>query len=70
MVTLCWQAKQYEKLNEQTSALSKKHGQIRQAVVNMVDHVMTYLEELQASEKLTLINTLREVTEGKVNDDI
>jgi hypothetical protein len=33
----------------------------------MVEHVMTYLDELKGQQKLDLIETLREVTEGKVS---
>lgn len=32
----------------------------------MVDEVMTYLPGMEGKEKLDLIETLREVTEGKV----
>lgn len=34
----------------------------------MVEEVMTYFETLEGKDKLDLIETLREVTEGKVSD--
>jgi 26S proteasome regulatory subunit N5 len=47
--------------------LSKKHGQLRQATQKMVDEAMTYLDKFEGKRKLDLIETLREVTEGKVS---
>lgn len=61
---------QHAVTNEQLTAYSKKHGQLRQAVVDMVEHSMVWLKEgslpESSAEKLALIETLREVTEGKV----
>lgn len=53
-------------LNSHLSLLSKKHGQLRQATQKMVEEVMTYLDTAEGRTKLDLIETLREVTEGKV----
>lgn len=39
---------------------------MRQATQKMVEECMTYLETLEGKDKLNLIETLREVTEGKV----
>lgn len=58
--------KEWTLLNSHISLLSKKHGQLRQATQNMVEHVIKYLESMEGKEKLELIETLREVTEGKV----
>ena len=47
--------------------LSKKHGQLRQAITNMVQKVMTFLDDTpDKTIKLSVINTLRTVTEGKI----
>ncbi|GAA5839483.1 hypothetical protein JCM3766R1_003558 [Sporobolomyces carnicolor] len=56
------------KLNEQLVSLSKKHGQLRQATVKMVEKAMEFMNELQpgSKEKEDLISTLREITEGKI----
>lgn len=55
-------------MNEQVLLLSKKHGQLRQAITKMVQTVMTFLDETPNLEtKLSVIETLRTVTEGKVS---
>ena len=47
--------------------LSKKHGQLKQAITKMVQVVMGFLDETPSVEvKLNVIETLRTVTEGKV----
>lgn len=54
-------------LNEQVLLLSKKHGQLRQATTRMVQVVMGFLDDAPDLEtKLSVIETLRTVTEGKV----
>lgn len=47
--------------------LSKKHGQLKQATTKMVQTVMGFLDETPNLEtKLSVIEALRTVTEGKV----
>lgn len=58
--------KEWAKLNEYLTLLSKKHGQLRQATQKMVDEAMSYLATMEGDIRLQLIETLREVTEGKV----
>ena len=54
-------------LNEQVLLLSKKHGQLKQAITRMVQVVMSFLDETPDLDvKLTVIETLRTVTEGKI----
>lgn len=54
-------------LNEQVLLLSKKHGQLKQATTKMVQVVMGFLDDTRDLEtKLSVIETLRTVTEGKV----
>ncbi len=54
-------------LNEQILILSKKHGQLKQAVTKMVQVVMGFLDQVSNIDtKLSVIETLRTVTEGKV----
>ncbi len=54
-------------LNEQVLLLSKKHGQLKQATTKMVQVVMGFINEVtNAEKKLSVIETLRTVTEGKV----
>lgn len=54
-------------LNEQVLLLSKKHGQLKQAITKMVQVVMEFLDDAPNTEtKLSAIEALRTVTEGKV----
>lgn len=47
--------------------LSKKHGQLKQAITKMVQTVMGFLDQTPSLEtKLSVIETLRTVTEGKI----
>lgn len=67
IVTLCKDAGDWSLLNEQILLLSKKHGQLKQAITKMVQTVMTFLDSTPNLEtKLTVIETLRTVTEGKI----
>ena len=54
-------------MNEQVLLLSKKHGQLKQATTKMVQVVMGFIDDTPNQDvKLTVIETLRTVTEGKV----
>ena len=56
-------------LNDQVQVLSKKHAQLKQATTKMVQTVMGFLDETPNLEtKLSVIDTLRTVTEGKVRE--
>lgn len=56
-------------MNEHVQMLSKKHGQLKQATTKMVQVVMGFLDETpNIDTKLSVIETLRNVTEGKVSD--
>lgn len=47
--------------------LSKKHGQLKQAITRMVQVVMGFIDNTPSLEvKMSVIETLRTVTEGKV----
>jgi 26S proteasome regulatory subunit N5 len=64
---LCKDAGDWSLLNEQVLLLSKKHGQLKQAVTRMVQVAMGFLDDTPNIEtKLSAIETLRTVTEGKV----
>jgi 26S proteasome regulatory subunit N5 len=78
LVRLLWEARSFEELNNQLTVMSKKHGQLKEAVVRMVDEAMTWLPELKQRKDageyktgqdrwLELVNTLRDITEGKVS---
>ena len=67
MVELCYEAKDWPKLNETISMLSKRRAQLKQAVTVMVQLASKYVDELtDAAAKLQLIETLRSVSEGKM----
>lgn len=67
IITICKDAADWNLLNEQVLALSKKHGQLKQAITKMVQTVMTFLDDTpNLDTKLSVIETLRTVTEGKI----
>jgi 26S proteasome regulatory subunit N5 len=70
MTRLIYESGDLEQLNIQLVALSKKHGQLKEAVVRMVDEAMKWLDPIRSSKGdaawLELLETLRGITEGKV----
>ncbi|KIY69133.1 hypothetical protein CYLTODRAFT_430568 [Cylindrobasidium torrendii FP15055 ss-10] len=66
----CYAAKDLTLLNSTIHLLSKKHGQLKAAIQAMVELVMTWLDDVKQAhgldEWLKLVETLREVTEGKI----
>lgn len=69
IVTLSKNSGDWNLLNDQVLLLSKKHGQLKQAVTKMVQTVMGFLDETPNLDvKLSVIHTLRTVTEGKVSE--
>lgn len=66
IVTIVFDSKDIESLRLHVHQLARKHGQLRQAITSMVDKVMTFLTELDQNNKIKLINSLREVTDGKI----
>lgn len=67
IITLCKEAEDWSLLNEQILLLSKKHGQLKQATTKMVQVAMGFLDDISSLDaKLSIIETLRTVTEGKV----
>ncbi|KAI4091302.1 MAG: hypothetical protein LQ344_004161 [Seirophora lacunosa] len=67
VVTICKHSGDWPLLNEQVLLLSKKHGQLKQATTKMVQVVMGFIDDAPTQEKkLSVIETLRTVTEGKI----
>lgn len=67
IVTIAKDSGDWGLLNEQVLLLSKKHGQLKQATTKMVQVVMSFLDKVPSLHtKLSVIETLRTVTEGKV----
>lgn len=63
---LYYDAGEWSKLHEHVVMLSKKRGQLKKAVIDMVHLVMSWLDAQPKDRKLELIQTLNEVTEGKI----
>lgn len=54
-------------MNEQVQLLSKKHGQLKQAITTMIQEVIKGLDDSPDLEtKIDTIENIRTVTEGKV----
>jgi 26S proteasome regulatory subunit N5 len=54
-------------MQEYIVLLSKKHGQLKQAITKMIQESMECLDKTpDMKTKLELIDTLRTVTDGKV----
>ncbi|UKZ82446.1 hypothetical protein TrVFT333_010235 [Trichoderma virens FT-333] len=67
IVTLCKNAGDWSLMNDQTLVLSKKHSQLKQAITKMVQTVVGFLDDTpDLKTKLSVIETLRTVTEGKI----
>ncbi|KAG6040823.1 hypothetical protein E4U41_006994 [Claviceps citrina] len=67
IVTICKDAGDWSLMNEQTLVLSKKHSQLKQAITKMVQTVVGFLDDAPDTKtKLSVIETLRTVTEGKI----
>ncbi|KAK2593948.1 proteasome regulatory particle subunit [Conoideocrella luteorostrata] len=67
IVTICKNAGDWSLMNEQTLVLSKKHSQLKQAITKMVQTVVGFLDDTpDLKTKLSVIETLRTVTEGKI----
>ncbi|KAI5295547.1 hypothetical protein KEM52_001036 [Ascosphaera acerosa] len=67
IITLARESGDWNLLYEQVLSLSKKHGQLKQAITRMVQTAMEYIPQTpDLATKLGLIETLRTVTEGKI----
>lgn len=67
VVKMCFENKNLEMLNEHLLVLTKRRGQLKQAVTKMVKETCTYVDEIEnKEEKLKLIDTIRTVTAGKI----
>lgn len=67
VVQICYGAQQWDLLNENIIALSKRRSQLKAAVTKMVQECCTYVDKTPTKEtKLKLIDTLRTVTAGKI----
>ncbi|KAJ1685235.1 hypothetical protein LUZ63_016625 [Rhynchospora breviuscula] len=71
IVELCFQAKAWKTLNDQIVLLSKRRGQLKQAVTAMVQKAMQYIDETpDLDTRIELIKTLNSVSAGKIYVEI
>lgn len=71
ILQLCYEARAWRTLNDQIVLLSKRRGQLKQAVTAMVQQAMQYIDETPDIEsKVELIKTLNSVSAGKIYVEI
>lgn len=61
-----YEAGKWSQLRETIVVLSKKRGQLKRAITDMVHTAMEWLDKLDKEKKLELMQTLNEVTDGKI----
>ncbi|KAF5480698.1 hypothetical protein F2P56_001428 [Juglans regia] len=71
ILLLCFEARAWTTLNDQIVLLSKRRGQLKQAVTAMVQQAMQYIDETPDLEsRIELIKTLNNVSAGKIYVEI
>ncbi|OIT39063.1 26s proteasome non-atpase regulatory subunit 12 -like a, partial [Nicotiana attenuata] len=71
ILQLCFEARAWNTLNEQIVLLSKRRGQLKQAVQAMVQQAMQYIDQTpDLDTKIELIKTLNNVSAGKIYVEI
>ncbi|XP_068647420.1 26S proteasome non-ATPase regulatory subunit 12 homolog A-like [Aristolochia californica] len=71
IIQLCYEARAWKTLNDQIVLLSKRRGQLKQAVTAMVQQAMQYIDETPDLEaRIELIKTLNSVSAGKIYVEI
>ncbi|XP_047954155.1 26S proteasome non-ATPase regulatory subunit 12 homolog A-like [Salvia hispanica] len=71
ILQLCYEAGAWQALNEQILLISKRRGQLKQAVQAMVQQAMQYIDQTpDIDTKIELIKTLNSVSAGKIYVEI
>lgn len=71
ILQLCFEAKAWKTLNDQIVLLSKRRGQLKQAVTAMVQQAIQYIDQTPDLEtRIELIKTLNSVSAGKIYVEI
>ncbi|GFY94187.1 26S proteasome regulatory subunit, putative [Actinidia rufa] len=71
ILELCFEVRAWKTLNDQIVLLSKRRGQLKQAVTAMVQQAMQYIDVTPDLEtKIELIKTLNSVSAGKIYVEI
>ncbi|KAF4719450.1 26S proteasome non-ATPase regulatory subunit 12, partial [Perkinsus olseni] len=63
MATLLYNAKQFDRLLEMIHTMTKKRGQLKRAVADLVHVCMGWLDNLDRKQQYAMVDTLSEVTE-------
>lgn len=63
---MCYEAKNFKALKENLLLLNKRRSQLKAAIKAMVKRCMAILDTLPYDQKMDLLNTLINLTEGKV----
>jgi len=66
VIKLYYEKNEWGKLREHIVMMTKKRGQLKRPITDMVRLAMTWLDALSKEKKIELIATLNEVTEGKI----
>jgi len=66
IIQLCYEANDFNILNDVLVTISKRRGQLKTVIQRSVAAVMELLEKISHDEKMRLLFTLREVTDGKI----
>jgi len=70
-VKFCWKRGDLGAVQENIVLLSKRRGQLKQAVTKMIQEAYTYVEQVtDLEQRIKLIETLRTVTAGKIYVEI
>ncbi|CAO2826131.1 unnamed protein product [Amaranthus hypochondriacus] len=71
ILQLCFEASAWKTLNDQIVLLSKRRGQLKQAVTAMVQQAMQYIDQTpDLDTRIELIKTLNSVSAGKIYVEI
>jgi len=71
IVELCYKAGAWKTLNDQIVLLSKRRGQLKQAITSMVQKAMEYIDLTPDMDtRIELIKTLSSVSAGKIYVEI
>ncbi|KAJ1725362.1 proteasome regulatory particle subunit, partial [Coemansia biformis] len=71
MVVVCGEASEWVMLEQEVVAMTKKYGQMKQAIAKMVQKAMEYVDRTPDEQtRIELIESLRTVTEGKIHVEV
>ncbi len=66
IVNLSFETKEYKRLREFLASIMKKRGQSKKAMIEMINLTMKRNLEVPRDEKLQTLDTIRNLTEGKL----